>query len=279
MKQRTICKGLAVAVILLLTLSVTPSFGISNNDDTTPPVTTYTLDPSEPDGLNGWYVRDVTVTLSAIDMSGVNATYYRIKSGEWKIYNSSFVISKDGNDILIEYYSIDNVGNVEDLKSFMVDIDQTEPDIALMYEIYENNTFIFTATATDDTSGMERVEFYNYSKLQEVVYGSGPEYHWTVTLDFWSSYWGFICKKEIKEEYIRFFAICIQKQIVSDNLYSFSAYAYDNAGNSDSDWLQNHPSRPEYYYFKWITLNNDYEGYIGRFLIFATFSLILPPSC
>jgi hypothetical protein len=279
MKGRMLSKGLAVAVIILLSISVTPSFGIPF-DDTIPPVTTHNLDPPEPTGENGWYVDDVSVTLNATDdMSGVNVTYYRIDYGIWMEYSEPFTLSKDGDDILIEYYSVDYAGNVEDIKSLIVDIDQTHPDIGLMYEIYENNTFIFTATALDEMSGMERIEFYNYSRLQEVVYGLGPEYHWIVTLDILTSYWGFICKKEITEEYIRFFAICIRQQDVSSNLYSFSAHAYDNAGNSHYDWIQNHPPRPEYHYFKWFTLNNYYGGYIWRFLIFATFSFILPPTC
>ena len=83
MKQRTFCKTLAVDVILLfIGMGINPA--IANNDDTTPPITTHTLDPPEPDGLNGWYVSNVNVTLTATDdMSGVNVTYYRINGGEW----------------------------------------------------------------------------------------------------------------------------------------------------------------------------------------------------
>ena len=276
MKQRIICKGLAVAIILLLSLSVTPSIGMSNNDDTTPPVTVHTLNPPEPDGNNGWYVSDVDITLTATDdMSGVNKTYYRINSGDWEIYNEPFTLSKDGDDILIEYYSVDYANNVEDVKSFKVDIDQTEPEIYLYFESLGNNRYIFIVEASDEMSGMERVEFYNYSELQEVVYGSGPEYYWETILVFLVNYCGLIYRKEITEEDVRFYAIYVRA--IQINYDYFSAYAYDNAGNSDYDFIyQGPPHRPKYYNLEWLTLDNDYNGYIGRFFIFATFNIIVP---
>jgi hypothetical protein len=44
--------------------------------------------------------------------------------------------------------------------------------------MYTGWDFLLTTTATDETSGMERVEFYISSELQETVYGEGPEYTW-----------------------------------------------------------------------------------------------------
>jgi len=38
-----------------------------NDNDTTPPVTTISFGPLYPDGYNGWYVSDVTITLEATD--------------------------------------------------------------------------------------------------------------------------------------------------------------------------------------------------------------------
>ncbi|MBA7636884.1 hypothetical protein ES703_44512 [subsurface metagenome] len=72
-------EGLVVAVILLfVSVSVVPSTGNRISfDDITPPVTTCTLNPPEPNGNNSWYVSDVEVTLNATDdMSGVNTTYW-----------------------------------------------------------------------------------------------------------------------------------------------------------------------------------------------------------
>lgn len=74
-------KLLAVAIILLFIGMSIPSTGIVVfNDDTTPPVTTIELDPENPNGNNGWYVSDVTITLEATDdKSGVKAIYYIIE--------------------------------------------------------------------------------------------------------------------------------------------------------------------------------------------------------
>jgi len=53
---------------------------------TTPPVTTATLDPANPDGNNDWYVSPVQVTLQATDLgSGVKNTRYRINNGSWQL--------------------------------------------------------------------------------------------------------------------------------------------------------------------------------------------------
>src|SRR5690606_9405050 len=51
------------------------------------PVTTATPSPAEPDGTNGWFHSNVTVTLSATDDdSGVAGTEYRLDGGEWTGY-------------------------------------------------------------------------------------------------------------------------------------------------------------------------------------------------
>ena len=158
--------------------------------DNQPPVTAHTLDPPYPDGENGWYVSNVTVTLNATDdKSGVNVTYFRINNSEWKKYDEPFILSEDGDDILIEYYSVDNAGNVENIKSVTIDIDLTPPYIKLLYEIVGGNRIIgwsieFTVIAYDNTSGVcGRVEFYFNNELQETVDGTGPEYVWT--LRYW----------------------------------------------------------------------------------------------
>jgi len=51
---------------------------------TTPPVTSATKDPEDPDGKNQWYVTPVEVTLVSTDSeSGVKEINYRIDSGNW----------------------------------------------------------------------------------------------------------------------------------------------------------------------------------------------------
>ncbi|UCF49629.1 MAG: hypothetical protein JSU91_07725 [Thermoplasmatales archaeon] len=155
-------------------------------NDTTPPETTLTLDPPDPDGENGWYVSNVTVNLTAIDdYSGVKDTLYRINGIEWRSYDCPFILYEDGKDILIEFYSFDYEGNKEQLKSVRLDIDKTPPDPSICYEITGGNCWqgweiTFTIPAYDNTSGSCYVEFYINDVIQETVTGAGPTYSWSL---------------------------------------------------------------------------------------------------
>ena len=193
-------KVLVIGVILLfLGVSVTSSLGISNSiDDTTPPVTTCTLDPPEPNGWGNWYISDINVTLNATDdMSGVKEIHYRIAEGEWEVQAGDLVIFILDHDCLInssiEFYAIDFADNQEETK--IVDgiyIDQLPPNIELTYEIIGGNPcqgwdILITVGVTDDCSGigaMVRIEFDLNDVLQEIVTGPGPIYQWGF------KYWG-----------------------------------------------------------------------------------------
>ncbi|MCD6512722.1 MAG: hypothetical protein J7K61_03895 [Thermoplasmata archaeon] len=97
--------------------------------DTTPPVTTCTLDPATPNGNNGWYITPVNVTIDATDdSSGVKATYYCVDAGTWHNITVpyTFTISTYGVHT-IQYYSVDNAGNTESAKSTTVKIDAGHP--------------------------------------------------------------------------------------------------------------------------------------------------------
>jgi hypothetical protein len=78
--------------------------------DDTSPVTS--CSPSE-----GTYSKTITITLTATDDgSGINETYYKIGEGEWTEYIEPFDITEPGN-YTIYYYSIDKLGNNEEIKS------------------------------------------------------------------------------------------------------------------------------------------------------------------
>jgi hypothetical protein len=84
--------------------------------DTVAPVTTITLNPSSPNGTNGWYDgTSPTFTLSATDSggSGVATTYYEIDGGTQTVYPGSAVTIPDGSAQTISYWSVDNAGNTE----------------------------------------------------------------------------------------------------------------------------------------------------------------------
>jgi len=216
---------------LFLNLPTSPDEKLKNNkitwrigvDDTNPdsdypPI----LDPPEPTGNNGWYVDNIEVTLNASDpysnsvSSGVKEIRYTINGGYEHIINGStgsFILTEEGKNILIEYWAVDNAGNVETPKNeCSVKLDKTSPDVSLDYEVTGGNPLTgwkltFTATATDIMSGMEKVEFYFNDYFQETVTGPGPTYQWTYT------YYGDV------------------KMIIK-------AIAYDKAGNSDSDQIK-----------------------------------------
>lgn len=84
--------------------------------DTASPTTTITLNPSSPNGSNGWYKgTSPTFTLSATDAggSGVATTYYEIDGGTQTAYPGAAVTIPDGSAQTISYWSVDNAGNTE----------------------------------------------------------------------------------------------------------------------------------------------------------------------
>jgi hypothetical protein len=159
-----------------------------NCNPTTEPVTKISFNPPLPDGDNNWYISNVTVSLNATDEDGINTTYYKINGGEWNIYSSPFIISEDGEDILIDYYSIDILGNIEDIKSSMLNIDKTPPEIIIDYNVtkigWKEWLVEFYFTVSDSTSGsgtslMDKVEVFINGILFETVDGPGPIYSWS----------------------------------------------------------------------------------------------------
>lgn len=98
--------------------------------DTIPPTTTATVTGTQ--GLNGWYVSNVTVSLSATDSgSGVKAIYYKLNDGaETEIpgATASVLLTTEGGTI-VTYYGRDIAGNAEVARSLTVKIDKTPPDI------------------------------------------------------------------------------------------------------------------------------------------------------
>jgi hypothetical protein len=103
--------GLEYSNIALVTITVV---------DVTPPVTTIQFTGLE--GEYDWYYSDVEVMLSANDdCSGVASTMYSLNGSTWMLYTDSFVL-EDPGEHTIHYYSTDNAGNVEDIKTSTIKI-------------------------------------------------------------------------------------------------------------------------------------------------------------
>jgi hypothetical protein len=91
-------------------------------EDTTAPTTTAEAEP-QADG-------SAKVTLSAADEeggSGVARTEYRLDGGDWTAYAEPFTVTAPG-DHTVEYRSVDEAGNQEEVKSLSFTVEEPEPD-------------------------------------------------------------------------------------------------------------------------------------------------------
>jgi hypothetical protein len=133
--------------------------------DKSKPVTQAAVVPGEPNGANGWYTSDVTVTLSVYDdFSGVARTEYRMNNGDWKAYEGAFAVSAEGTNVL-EYRSVDRAGNIEDAKNMTLRLDKTAPKLNIVpdkTELWPPNGKLVPIQvdiqAADDISGVAEIK-------------------------------------------------------------------------------------------------------------------------
>lgn len=252
-----------------------------NDNDTTPPITTHSLDPPVPDGDNGFYVGNVTITLNATDdMSGVNTTYYYINGGPWNTYIEPFTVMSTRH-YWINYYSIDKAGNNEDIKQVEFIIDKKPPYVHLIYQRLKKPVrYKFTAECLDYITGIDRVEFCDiHGGLLSIDYNEPYEWIWNMSP---------------------------KGKGLDDNLQMLGpelgimAVAFDRAGNSAYDLIEAtcldpfsisgiicNPMISEeevsflalltisnyggIHLFKRLTFPNNYSGYVGKFFVCAKF--------
>jgi hypothetical protein len=225
---------------------------------------------------NGWWNSPVTVSF-VFDPEEVAEIWYNY--GGWRLYTEPFVIGEEGFTIVF-YYWIDYEGVQYPIAFFNLSIDQTPPEAKeICWESYKEDEIWyldFIASATDETSGMDRVECFIEDEYYETIIGDGPEY---------------------------IFKIKYTDELLGKTLYF---YHYDRAGNEIivDIWLQPpmppppllligiisnrvvtdgytsffavlvicHPLLFPYLIpiiFQNLSAPNDYIGYIGRHLICA----------
>jgi hypothetical protein len=169
------------------------SVDISGNDeepksveiriDKLPPVTSHELSGTAGDA--GWWVSDVTVTLSTADdtsltgdVSGVDYTEYSINGGEWTTYLDPILIHGDGVYI-VDYRSLDIAGSEEADKPIEVRVDTTPPVSSVdQIEPYwrDSTSFVVSATASDALSGVMGVELYYRSSIDGLSWTEWKQY-------------------------------------------------------------------------------------------------------
>lgn len=135
--------------------------------DIAPPSTSLTLDPAEPDGLDGWYVSPVQAYLNAVDAgevpSGVAETVYSRNGGNELTYSFPVFIGASGTTTF-GFRSRDVVGNWESAKSVEVKIDAEAPASELTIApgdppgVYTDSAS-FELDATDGHSGVAAIEY------------------------------------------------------------------------------------------------------------------------
>jgi len=185
-----------------------------------PPVTTYSLNPPTADGKNGWYLQNVTVTLSATDPEGdaILYTKYRIDGGSWITYTAPFTISSSGAHLL-EYYSQDDKGSTEDIKSTTIKIDKSKPHITLqrpltgylylfdrqIWPLASGNTIIIgrilvRTVAYDSDSDIENVTFYVNGMVESIDTMYPYEWLWRGSVGYYYLHAVAYNKAGLKEE-------------------------------------------------------------------------------
>ena len=119
-----------------------------------------------------WVNGNTTFTLTANDNaggSGIDSILYRF-NGTWQLYTVAFTLNAslvDGT-ITIEYYSVDNVGNVETAGSVVVQLDKLAAVTSLLFSPavlpnYITNSTSFTLSSSDiPGSGVASI-WYRYN--------------------------------------------------------------------------------------------------------------------
>ena len=216
MKKEWLVKTLALNIIFLFILinvaPISESSTLKNMSsiETNSGISLITLKVVGVTGKDNWYGNDNCFTFTN-ESNEIAEIYYSV-DGNWSLYTGPFNV-RDGGEHVLEWYAIDKQGNQSEVDGpFHFKVDKASPIISITYEITGGNMIIgyeitFTATATDDMSGMERVEFYLNNVLQETVFGPGPVYQWIISV------------LNIPKMYIR-------------------ALAFDKAGNWDFDDIE-----------------------------------------
>jgi|tagenome__1003787_1003787.scaffolds.fasta_scaffold20823887_1 hypothetical protein len=112
--------------------------------------------------------------------TGVAKTEYRINNGEWTEYTEPINSFTEGKNV-VDYRSIDNAGNVEEIKSFEVKIDKTAPTLNVSFDqsIIRDRNYQFvpinaSVEAVDNLSGVDSYELVSIvSNQQDNAKGDG----------------------------------------------------------------------------------------------------------
>ena len=132
-------------------------------EDTFAPSVIASLDPSAPNGTDGWYTSDVTVALSGSDESaGAITLEYRVDGeAEWSTLGQaspSITESADGEHV-VDYRGTDEAGNTSTVASVAFKIDTIAPKTKAKVVTGADNSASVELTATDAHSGVSATRY------------------------------------------------------------------------------------------------------------------------
>jgi hypothetical protein len=160
--------------------------------DNLPPNTTLSYTAAFPP----YFVTPVTTfSLGATDTeTGVNSTWYRFKGITWTKYAGAFTVNATSGEVVIEYYSMDQVGNNETVRNITVYLDTTAPITSLVYVPRYSPDFVtlstvFTLSAIDVGSGVNST-WYIYPGIAWTRYTGAFTLNATsgeIVIEYWSN--------------------------------------------------------------------------------------------
>lgn len=108
-----------------------------------------------------YYSDDLKVELISTDkLSGVQKTYYSINDSSFVLYDS-FITFEVGIDINLKYYSVDNVGNIENIVKESYDYDNNKLKFGVDNKAPE--TFVITAKNLLSPSDKLKIESFDFN--------------------------------------------------------------------------------------------------------------------
>ncbi|MFC4602003.1 alpha/beta fold hydrolase, partial [Cohnella hongkongensis] len=128
--------------------------------DLIPPITNHIVEGSI---TNGWYTTDITLTLDATDGlgSGINKTFYKIDNLPVVEYTTPLVLREEGTHI-VEFYSVDISGNVEEEKKFEYKLDKTAPSSPTNLHVSDRTESSISFTWDQSTDNLSSIKYEVY---------------------------------------------------------------------------------------------------------------------
>jgi hypothetical protein len=124
-----------------------------------------------------YYGNNQKIKLTAKDdLCGTDKIYYSINSEEYKQYTEPFALTTQG-DFILKYYSVDYVGNVENIHTENFSIDNTPPTTFYTINGISDNNIISVNTviyfnAEDNSTGISKT-YYRIDNGTDVIYYPG----------------------------------------------------------------------------------------------------------